>query len=194
MGEHYRRNLNTLGREKALEYFEQAVAKDPAYAPAYAGLASSYTFLGFFGHLAREDAFPRARQLAVQALALDDTLADAHRILGLNAFYYDWDWVEAERSFRRAIELSPSDACPHIAYAWYLLAMRRLDEGIAEAERARELDPLSLTANLAYGQLFYFARRYDDAIQQWRETVDLEPNDPWAHGMLASAYEQIRNV
>jgi serine/threonine protein kinase/Flp pilus assembly protein TadD len=184
-------NLRTEeGLKKGIEYFQQAIEKDPGYALAYAGLADSYSVLGFWNFMAPKEAYPREKAAAFKALEMDETLAEAHTSLGDARFKYDWDWVGAEKEFKRAIELNPSYATAHHWYAGYLSAMGRHNEAIAEAKRAQELDPLSLIINTTGGLVFFYARRYDEAIAQWRSTLELNAGFYPAHLYLGRAYEQ----
>jgi len=179
--------------KRGLEYFNQAIEQDPCYALAYAGLADSYIILGSFGiaALAPREAFPKAKEAAVKALELDDTLAEAHASLADALGHYDWDWLNSEREFRRAIELKPTYATAHHWYAFtYLTAMGRLDDAIAEEQRAQELEPLSLIINTNLGTLLYLARQYDEAINQYRKALEIDSNFIIAYWMLGLAYEQ----
>ena len=162
------------GARKGIEYFEQAIAKDPAYAPAYAGLADCHTWLGVFGWSPAGKAMPQAREAANRALRLDETLAAAHISLGYVKSLYDWDWPGAQREFRRALELSPGDPDAHFAYSLtYLAPLGRLDEALAEIERARALDPLSPYKITAAGMIDWYRRDYDRAAGQYRKAIEL---------------------
>ena len=179
--------------KRGLEYFNQAIEQDPCYALAYAGLADSYIILGSFGiaALAPRDAFPKAKEAALKALEIDDALAEAHASLADAFGHYDWDWLNSEKEFRRAIELKPTYATAHHWYAFtYLTAMGRLDDAIAEEKRALELEPLSLIINTNLGTLFYLARQYDEAINQYRKALEIDSNFIIAYWMLGLAYEQ----
>ena len=178
------------GVKKGIDYFQQAIEKDPACALAYVGLADSFTLLGYYNFVPPKEAFPRAEAAASKALELDDKLAEAHASLALVRFFYDWDWSAAEREFKRAIELNPGYAVAHQAYAVYLTAMGHLDEGITEMKRAQELDPLSTPISAFVGWAFYFARQYDQVIEQCRKSLEMEPNFPTTHFCLGSAYLQ----
>jgi DNA-binding SARP family transcriptional activator len=178
---------------RGLGYFKQAIDLDPCYALAHAGLADSYIILGTFGisSLSPKDAFPKAKEAAVKALEIDDTLAEAHASLAIALAQYDWDWLNAAGEFRRAIELKPTYATAHHWYAFvYLTAMERLDEAIAEEMRAQELEPLSLIINTNLGTLFYLTRQYDEAIDQYRKALEIDSNFIIAYWMLGLAYEQ----
>src|SRR5467141_2563526 len=181
---------NADGLNKSIEYFQQAIAKDPAYALAYAGLADCYNIQANFGFVPPKEAFPKAREAALKALEIDDTLPQAHTLLGLIKAFYDWDWSGAEKEHRRAIELNPSYAEAHYYYGLALRNMGRLPEALAETKRAQELDPLSLLINRGLGLALYTARQYDQAIDQERKTLQLDPNYTNAHRTLGMTYVQ----
>jgi serine/threonine protein kinase/Tfp pilus assembly protein PilF len=169
----------------AKRYFERAVQIDPNYALALAGLA--YYFLTT-DELSPQVAMPQAKNYALKALAIDDTLSDAHTTLANVKFNSDWDWPGAEKEYQRAIELNPSDAESRRAYSVFLSAMERPSEAIAEIHAAQRLDPLSLIASAGVGWAYYFARQYDQAILHCQETLELDPNFVGAHDCLGSAY------
>jgi TolB-like protein/Flp pilus assembly protein TadD len=184
-------NLRTEeGLKKGLEYFQQAIEKDPGYALAYAGLADSYVVLGSLAMTPPKEAYPRAKAAAFKALEIDEGLAEAHVPLAVARGEYDWDWVGAEKELKRAIELNPSYANAHQWYAEHLSQMGRHNEAIAEIKRAQELDPLSVIINAAGGALFYCARRNNEAIAQCRRTLELNAGFYPAHLYLGRAYEQ----
>jgi serine/threonine protein kinase/TolB-like protein/Tfp pilus assembly protein PilF len=191
-GRYYWNSRTEEGLKKSLEYFQQAIEKDPGYALAYAGLADAYGLLGdsTYGVMAPKEAYPRAKAAAFRALEMDETLAEAHASLGLEKMMYAWDWTGAEKEFKRAIELNPGYATAHHWYAEYLSAMGRHDEAIAEIKRAQELDPLSLMINAIGGYVFFCARRYDEAIAQCRRTLELNAGFYPARLFLGWAYEQ----
>ncbi len=180
------------GLGKAIQYFEQAIKKDPNYALAYSGLADSYALLGSIGigydDLPPRVAKPRAKDAALKALKIDDTLAEAHTSLAYTKFAYDWEWSDAEREFKRAIELDPTYATAHQWYALYLTAMGRVNEGMAEIEQARKIDPLSLPINVTKALVFILTRQYDRAIEQCQKTLDLYPNSVLTRYYLGQAY------
>jgi serine/threonine-protein kinase len=178
------------GLKKAIDSFEQARARDPTYALAYAGLADCYALLGDYGYLAPKDAFPKARAAAERALELDDDLVEAHTSLAFVKVQYDWDWPGAEREYRRALGLNPNYATAHQWYSEYLSAMGRPEEALREIRLAQELDPLSLIIHAVVGRALYFARRYDDAIAQCRTTLEMDPNFAVPHLFLGRAYVQ----
>jgi tetratricopeptide (TPR) repeat protein len=131
---------------------------------------------------------PKAKMLAEKALAMDDTLGEAHSALARVFFYYERDVAAAEREFKRSVQLDPGYAEAHVWYAWYLFALARFDEAIAEARRAQELDPLSLLANWNVAQTLYFARQYDRALEQCRRVLEMDSNYEQAHVTMARIY------
>jgi TolB-like protein/Flp pilus assembly protein TadD len=181
-----------LGLRKAIEYFEQAIEKDWNYALAYAGLGDCYTLLGCgtYGALPAKSATSRASAMALQAVAADDTLAEAHTSLAFVRFRFEWDWSEAEKEFQRAIELNPRYARAHHWYALFLAAMDRHNNALDAIKRAQELEPLSLPATTAEGRILHFARRYDEAIERFQNVLDLDPNFIPAHFDLGASYQQ----
>jgi TolB-like protein/Tfp pilus assembly protein PilF len=184
-------NLRTEdGLKRGIEYFLQAIEKDPGYALAYAGLADSYAVMSGWNLMAPKEGYPRAKAAAFKALEMDETLAEAHASLGDARYVYDWDWVGAEKEYKRAIELNPGYATAHQWYAEYLSRMGRHNEAIAELKRAQELDPLSLMINAIGGWIFVCARRYGEAIAQCRRTLELNAGFYPAHGNLGRVYEQ----
>jgi serine/threonine protein kinase/tetratricopeptide (TPR) repeat protein len=178
------------GLNKGIEYYQQAIGKDPTYALAYAGLSDSYTSVAIFGFVPPNEAFPRAKEAALKALEIDDTLAEAHASLAFVKSAYDWDWSGAEREFQRAIALNSGSAYAHYFYSVTLRKTGRFDEAIEEGKRAVELDPISLTSNTILGTTFHMARQYDQAIEQMRKTLELDPTFALAHSVLGMAYLQ----
>ena len=172
-------------RRKAREYFEQAVSIDPGYAPAYAGLADYYWATP---ELPAGVAMPEAKQYALKALDLDPTLVRAHTALAAVRFYGDWDWAAAEKEFKRALELNPSDAEAHRMYSIYSSALGRGEEALAEIRRAQQLDPLSNLTQITAGWTFYYARQYDRAVEQCRRVLGSDPNSDGGYDCLGSAY------
>jgi len=170
---------------KAREYFEHAVLVDPKYAASYAALATYYSVST---DLPAKVAIPKAKEYALKALELDDTLAQAHTALAGIRFYGDWDWPGAEIEFKRALGLNPNDAETHRIYSSYLLGLARFDEALLEVQRAQQLDPLSLYTSVNAGWTFYFVRRYDRAIAQCRQALDLDANSDGAHACLGQSY------
>ena len=175
---------------KAIEFFNQAIAKDPGSAPAYAGLADSYSALRSV-YAAPRDVMPKAKKAALKAVELDEALPEAHVSLGNVKFYYDFDWPDAEKEFQLALELNPNFADGHDAYATYLAAMERHAESAAHVERAEELDPLSLPILADAAWVFYCARQYDRAMEASRRAVELDPRFWPAYTYLGLAYEKM---
>ena len=174
--------------ERSIEYFQQATAKDPNYAPAYAGLADAYHVLWVYSSVASRDTYLQANTAALKALEIDDTLAEAHTSLAAIKADNEWDFPGAEREFRRGIELNPNYATAHQWFAEYLAHMGRFGEAIAEIQRAQGLDPLSLVINDSAGEIFMRARQYDRAIAQLKKTMEIDSNFWLAHVDLRDAY------
>ncbi len=187
-GRYYSNQRTKKAIEKSIWYFQQAIEKDPDYAPAYSGIADAYTLLGYRGNLSAKEALSRGKAAALKALELDDTLAEAHASLAFIAETHEWDWPTAEREYKRALAFNPGYAAGHNWYAGYLMYIGRFDEGIAEARRARDLDPLSLTFNNALGGRLLLAGRDHEAIEQIQKTLEMDPNYAPAHNRLGWAY------
>jgi tetratricopeptide (TPR) repeat protein len=167
---------------KAIAYYEQAIARDPNYALAYAGLAKAYILLPFYTGADRLDAGSKAKDAALKALQLDPNLPEAHAALGKILFFREIDLAGAMREYKRAIELNPNDATAH---HWFgndtLAALGRFEEAIVEGKRAIELDPLSTVINADLGETFYYAHRYDEADRQMRKSLEIDPTSFYAH-------------
>jgi TolB-like protein/Flp pilus assembly protein TadD len=181
--------------KKSIDYFQQAIATDPNYALAYAGLADAYVFLPGYNAGTPQDCYPKAMAAAKKALELDDTLAEAHTTLALAIWYFDFDSSQANREFQRALELNPNYAIAHQQYGNNTLsALGRFEDAIAEGKRAVELDPLSLVINSDLGTDYYFARRYEEAITQLRKTLEMDPRFYYAYVNLGWALEAKGNL
>jgi TolB-like protein/DNA-binding winged helix-turn-helix (wHTH) protein/Flp pilus assembly protein TadD len=180
------------GLKKAIEYFTVAIEKDPNYAQAYAGLADSYALSGDweYGILSPRDASLEAKAAATKALALDDTLGEAHTSRAFALDLYDWDWSSAEMEYRRAIALNPGYATAHHWYAWHLMVTGHTDEGILESRKAESLDPLSLIIRADLADALCIARRYDESVQQSQRTLEMDPNFAIGHYELGQAFVQ----
>jgi TolB-like protein/Flp pilus assembly protein TadD len=188
LGGRYHLNRTTPSElAKAIELFEGAISKDPRYALAYAGLANAYNYLGWLGGVARE-VYPKAKQTAVTALEIDETLAEAHAVLGYAATFFDWDWATAERELERAITLNPNYAEGYLHYSWYLGSQLRLEESRAAIVRASELDPLSLVIHTNMANYYQWNRDYDRALAQTKRVLELAPNLPLALLFSGMAY------
>jgi serine/threonine protein kinase/tetratricopeptide (TPR) repeat protein len=179
------------GLKKGIEYFNQAIEKDPSYALAYAGLADCYAIQVELEASPPTELYPKVKAAAHKALEIDDSLAEAHTSLGA-AYEYEWNWAEAEQQYKRAVELNPSYATAHHWYAAYLISRLRSAEAIREMQRALELDPLSLIVNTSMGRVLYGAGQYDRAIEQLKKTLDMDTNFAEAHFQLGMVYEQKR--
>jgi TolB-like protein/DNA-binding winged helix-turn-helix (wHTH) protein/Tfp pilus assembly protein PilF len=173
--------------QKAISYFQRAIAIDPSYALAYVGLADAH-FSSLAADRPSNDFFPQARAAAQKAIEIDDTLAAAHAQLGFITFWYDWDWAVSENLFQRALELDRDNADTHLLYAHLLSNTGRHEEALAETKRARELDPLNLRITALEGQFLIHAGRTDEALTRMQETLDMDPNYFLAHLYFSSAY------
>jgi eukaryotic-like serine/threonine-protein kinase len=177
------------GLKKSIEYFTEALDKDPAYAQAYAGMADSYNTLARFNYLRNQEAYPKARAAVTKALEIDETLAEAHASLAVVKMDYEWDLPGAEREFKRAIELNPSYSSAHQWYGLLLVSRGQTEEAIAETKRAQQLDPLSLIVDMGLGGLYIYARRFDEAIAYLEKVRDLHPEAFQPDSNLAYIYE-----
>ena len=176
---------------KALQYFEEAIKQEPNFALAYTGLADCYTTSGGAGlGLSRQQAFDKAKEAVAKALQLDPQLAEAHTSLAGIKFYYDWDWPEAEKEFRQAIALSPSNTSAHQWYAEYLAAMGRAEEATNQMLEASWLDPLSPSINYDLAWIYYLARQYDKALTRINKLLELDSNNQNAYALLYDIYER----
>ncbi len=187
----YSLNKNTEPSiRQAIRYFGDAIAREPRAAPAYAGLADSYSALRSV-YAAPRDVMPQAKDAALKAVKLDDALAEGHVSLGLVKLYYDFDWPGAEAEFRRAIQLNSNLAEAHDGYAMFLAAMDRRGEAVAEIDRARSLDPLSLLVITDAAWVEYLARDYRRSAEFGRKAIELDPNFWWGHAVLGLALEKL---
>jgi serine/threonine-protein kinase len=176
--------------QKARDYFEQAIALDPQYALAYAGLADCWLLLGGYDFLAPKEAIPQARTAAERALALDPTLAEAHTTLAMIAQNYDHDWAKAESAYLKALSLKPNYATAQAWYGEFIAWRGRAEAGFARLQQALALDPLALVFNKDAGVILYLMRRYDQAVEQLKKTLELDPNFIEVHHWLAMTYMQ----
>jgi len=172
----------------AVQYFEEAIRRDPNYAPAYSDLAHSYQLMSQYSSLSFPEAYAKANAAVSKALSLDPSLADAHTAHALILDLFAKDWINAEHEYRRAIELDPNNSTAHETYSMYLAAQGRLSDAMPEAKRAYELDPLSLRVNSVLCWQFYFSRQYDPAIAAARKAFELDPNYMPAHWCAGMAY------
>lgn len=189
-GRFYWNKRTAEGVNKSITYFDQAVAKDPSYALAYAGLADSYHSLPELTTMPIAEAFPKARTAAMKALELDDSLAEPHSALASVIEDYDWDWTGAEQEYKRAIELNPGLSGVRSSYSNLLLELGRLPEALSQAKKAQELDPLSALTNDNLCGVLYYSGDYDQSIIQCRKTLEIDPVSHQAHRHLGQAYTQ----
>ncbi len=185
-GNFYQAKYTEEGYRKAIEYYNQAIAKDANYALAYHGLAAAYDFANGF-YLPPKESEPKAKEAALKALELDDTLAETHFLLGKILFWYEWDWAAAEREWKRANELDPAYPA---TYPVYLAAKGRLDEAVTAQERLQQRSPLDLNMIGDLASLLLVAGRYDQSIAQARKALELDPNFWWSYQVLGLAYER----
>jgi serine/threonine protein kinase/tetratricopeptide (TPR) repeat protein len=186
LGLHYLRSGTREGDEKAIDYFQSAIDKDPNDALSYAALAGAYRGLSSL-YAAPLVAMPKARAAAAKAVELDESLAEPHASLGALMLFYDWDWPGAEKEFRRALELNPSLVDAHLGYAAYLATLGRFDEALAEDKAALSLDPASPRARNASLLHSYLSRRFDQTIEQCHEAIEINPNVGESHSILGLA-------
>lgn len=177
--------------EKAVNYFERAIAVDPNFAEAYLGLAKTYGWQWIMGVLPLREAYPKFTAAMQKALAIDGNVPEAHYVKAAAAYYFYWNWAEAEKEFRLALQLNPNLEEARFEYAWFLAAMGRHAEAVPEAERAVEVDPFSVSANLALGSVYQMAGRLDEALRQIEKTIEIEPNDPRCYAFLREVYHSL---
>jgi eukaryotic-like serine/threonine-protein kinase len=169
---------------EGVRYFEEAIARDESYALAYTGLADCFALQLDYRGVPVAEGMRRAKEFALRALALDETLAEAHTSLGWVLFIHDWDWEAASREFRRALELNPRYATARQWFSWSLMAQGRVEEAVAEGRIAAELDPASVSIRRSLGWLLYYARQYEAAAEQLRRAVELNPTAEETHRVL----------
>ena len=189
-GQYFWNKRTIEGFERAIDYYQQAIAKDPNYARAYAGLADSYALIASYSAASPSEYMPKARAAALRALELDKDLPEAHTALALIVQNYDYDWQTAGREFQRAIELNPNYATAHHWYAEHLMWRGRFDEALRESERARQLDPLSLIIATDNGAILLYSRQYDRALEKLHAVHELDPSFPRVDGLTVRAYEE----
>jgi tetratricopeptide (TPR) repeat protein len=171
--------------DTALAYYELALKKDPNYAPAYAGIALLWAGSEKSGYTAPREAGPKAKAAALKAVELDNTLAQAHSALATVNFFYEWDWAGAEAEFKRAIELNPNDPEARALHSFYLINMKRPEEGIAEIQRALELDPLNSWFQAVYADDLVLVGRDDEAMVEYRKALRMSSGLPWLRGSIS---------
>ena len=187
-GRYYWNKFTPDGFKRSAECFERAIALDPKYALAWAGLGDAYGTMGYYGLVPTQEAMSNARAAALKALDLDPELPEAHMTMALTHVFADWNWEAAEREFRCAIRLNPRHARSLLFYGLFAVAAGEVEDGLARARRARDLDPLSSVTNIGVAWAYMFAHDYDAAIVALRQTLDLEPMFRQAQGALCAAY------
>jgi len=180
--------LNKRNLKKAVDFFEEAIEEDPAYALAYADLGYAYATIGDFGDLPAKEAFPKAKELAIKALELDDSLGEAYSSLAVVKYIFEWDWQNAEQDFKRAIELNPDYAPAHQEYAEYLVKRGRFEEALQEIKLAQGLEPFSVIFHAMEGWILNYNRQYDQAIEKLKRVIDMDPELRQAKGYLGTSY------
>ena len=176
--------------QSGISYFQQAIDLDPNYALAYAGLSDAYRSLALGSEMSPQEFLPKSLAAAAKAIEIDDNLSEGHTALGMSLFWGEWNWREAEKQYKRALELDPNEVNAHIFYAHFLSNLGRHDEALAEIKRARELDPLFPFAGALEGQFLNHAGRTDEALERLKKTFELAPNFWMPHLFAASAYTE----
>ena len=187
-GRYYWNKRSLEGFQKAIEYFQQATAKDPAYALAYVGLADTYTYFSFFDVVPPREAMPKAKAAAARALEIDNRLGEAHVSLGYVSYMYDWDWPAAGKHFEQALTLNPAYSRAHTFYPFYLSSLGRSEEALAVAKHSLDLDPASPAVSHSLAVQLYLARQFDNAIAQAHKTLELDPNFAISYELLGEVY------
>jgi serine/threonine-protein kinase len=187
-GRYYWNRRHEGGIQKAIELFQQAVEKDPLYAPGHVGIADCYCSAAHLALMDPRFGYKKAKEAVAKALEIDDNLAEAHASLGWIKTFYDWDWIGAEREFLRAIDLNPKCAVAHYFYGLYLGVVARYDDSVAEASQCQALDPVDLVFNSVRGLALYWDRRYEESIEQLQKTLDMDPSFYLAHLFLGFAF------
>ncbi|GIU80323.1 MAG: hypothetical protein KatS3mg005_3561 [Bryobacteraceae bacterium] len=177
--------------EKAVSYFERAIAVDPNFVEAYLGLAKTYGWQWIMGVLPPKEAYPKFSSVMQKALAINSDVPEAHYVQAVAAWYFFWNWAEAEKEFRLALEKNPNLEEARFEFAWFLSGMGRHAEAVLEAQRAVEVDPFSVSANLALGSVYQLAGRLDEALRQIEKTIEIEPNDPRCYEFLGEVYKSL---
>ncbi len=188
-GRYYWNKRNVTGIEASIKYFEEAIAIDPGYALAWAGLSDAYNLLSEYGKHRKRDVFPKAKAAVHRALELDNDLAEAHVSMGLLLMLDEWDWVNAGKEYKLGLELNPQYATGHHWYAEWLMYLGRFDEAIKEISLAEELDPVSLAIAKDKGLVYYYSRQYQQAIEQVKQSLNRYPQFSTGHRILSLAYQ-----
>lgn len=190
-GRHFLNKRLTSALGDAITAFLEATDQDPAFAPAWVGLADAYALLSLYGASMPRDVFPKSKAAAEAALRLDPALADAHNSLGVVELFYEWNWAAAEKSFRRAVELNPGYGDAHQRHGLFLTVMGRFDEARAAMARAEAADPLSRIIATLAAYPAYYSRQFDEAVRQLRNVIQVDPNFSMAHFRLGLTYAEL---
>ena len=190
-GRYFFAKRDSTSLRKAQDYFERAIADDPSYALAYAGLSDAYSHRAVFGYVPPHDIHAKAKQAVLRALALDSTLVEAHTSLGFIELFLEWDWAAAGREFDRALALDARYPPAHLFRAWYFLATDRMTDAVGEVQTAVRLDPFSLVNNARLASMLYYARRYNEALAQSRRLLEMDSMFFQVRVELARAYLQL---
>ena len=190
-GRYFFAKRDSTSLRKAQDYFERAIADDPSYALAYAGLSDAYSHRAVFGYVPPHDIHSKAKQAVLRALALDSTLVEAHTSLGFIELFLEWDWAAAGREFDRALALDARYPPAHLFRAWYFLATDRMTDAVGEVQAAVRLDPFSLVNNARLASMLYYARRYNEALAQSRRLLEMDSMFFQVRVELARAYLQL---
>lgn len=189
-GRYFWNKRTAVGLERSLQFFEQAIAIDPVFALAYAGLADAYALGVWQDSLPQKEFIPKAKAATLKALEIDPNLGEAHASLGFIKFHYEWDFKGADAAFQRAIDLSPNHPTAHHWYGEFLGLTGRFEEAFAQLKLAEEADPFSLIIQSDLGKMFFFSGRNDEAVTQLKKTIEMDPTFPVAHLFLAMAYNR----
>jgi serine/threonine-protein kinase len=190
-GIYYLNRRTGVALENAIDYFNQAIAKDPDYALAYVGLADSYNTINFYTSVQLKDSFLNAEKAALRALEIDDSIGEAHNSLAYAKYRWYWDWDAADKEFKRAITLNPNYAAAHFWYGEYLLWQGRFEEAVIEIERALELDPISLVINSHLGWAYMLTEKLDRSLTQLHKTVQMDPSFAMSYFILGWTYMKL---
>jgi len=193
-GSHYFRMYGGKGFDEAIDCYQQALRKDPAYSMAYYGLSEIYISLSYWGNVPPKEAIPKAKAYAKKALEIDDTNGEAHGALGFIHAMHDWDWKAAEQKIKQALDLSPNSSINRMYYSFLLSHLEKHEEAIAEAMRAQALDPISSFINAFVGLTFFFPGQFDRAVKELQKVIKMNPDSYLAHYHLGMVYTAQSNI
>ena len=193
-GTHYFRMYGGTGFDEAIDFYQQALQKDPTYSMAYYGLSEAYVGMSYWGNVPPKEAIPKAKAYAKKALEIDETNGEAHGVLGFIHTIHDWDWKAAERELKQALELNPNSSINRMYYSWLLSNLEKHEEAINEAMRAQELDPISSFINAFVGLTFYFPGQFDRAVEELQKVLTMNPDSYLARYHLGMVYSAQSNI